>query len=213
MKILNLYAGIGGNRTLWDGEITAVEHDPAIAEVYSELFPEDEVIVGCAHEYLGKHFSEFGFIWSSPPCPSHGQYRHNVGVLAKGYKPLLPDMRLYSEIVFLNTYFKGKFVVENVKPYYQPLIAPVAVLQRHFFWSNFEIPERKFMPGKIRTKNKISDFENGDIVANSKIKNKRQVLRNCVNYELANYIYNCAFDKGSYNPAMNSDKQGRLFSA
>lgn len=37
MKILNLYAGIGGNRKLWgnNNEITAVEINPAIAEVNS----------------------------------------------------------------------------------------------------------------------------------------------------------------------------------
>lgn len=73
MKILNLYAGIGGNRKLWeDCEVTAVELDPDIAGVYRKLYPDDTVIVGCAHEYLEKHFREFDFIWSSPPCPSHG---------------------------------------------------------------------------------------------------------------------------------------------
>lgn len=193
MKILNLYAGIGGNRTHWQGQVTAVEIDPAIAKVYSKLFPHDNIVVGCAHEYLENNFSEFDFIWASPPCQSHGQYRHNVGVLAKGYKPLLPDMRLYSEIVFLQTYCKEQlFVVENTKPYYKPLVAPTAILQRHLFWANFDIPDKKFTPGKIGTKNKISDFKNGDIVAGSNIKNKRQVLRNCVNPELAEYIFNCA---------------------
>lgn len=35
MKILNLYAGIGGNRKLWgnEHEITAVELDPDIAAI------------------------------------------------------------------------------------------------------------------------------------------------------------------------------------
>jgi DNA (cytosine-5)-methyltransferase 1 len=193
MRILNLYAGIGGNRKPLNGDVISVEIDPAIADVYSRLYPNDEIIIGDAHQYLEKHFSEFDFIWSSPPCPSHGQYRHNVGVLAKGYTPLMPDMRLYAEIVFLQTYFKGKFVVENTKPYYQPLVEPSVILQRHLFWSNFDIPEKKFPAGKIRLKNKISDFENGDIVADSKIKNKRQVLRNCVDFELAEYIYQCAF--------------------
>jgi DNA (cytosine-5)-methyltransferase 1 len=49
MKILNLYAGIGGNRRRWDGhEVTAVEYDPAIAEVYKALYPNDTVVVGDA---------------------------------------------------------------------------------------------------------------------------------------------------------------------
>ena len=35
MKILNLYAGIGGNRRLWgdEHEITAVEHNKDIAKI------------------------------------------------------------------------------------------------------------------------------------------------------------------------------------
>ena len=46
MKILNLYAGIGGNRKLWGNEhdITAVEYDVEIAAVYQDLFPNDETI-------------------------------------------------------------------------------------------------------------------------------------------------------------------------
>ena len=32
-------------------------------------------------------------------------------------------MKLYEEIIFLDNYFKGKYVVENVIPYYEPLIA------------------------------------------------------------------------------------------
>ena len=60
MNILNLYAGIGGNRKpLHGGHVTAVEIDPAIAAVYSELYPNDEVIVGDAHRYLEKHFLPF----------------------------------------------------------------------------------------------------------------------------------------------------------
>ena len=69
MKILNLYAGIGGNRRLWgdDHEITAVELDPDIAKIYSDFFPNDKMVVGDAHQYLLEHFKGFDFIWSSPP--------------------------------------------------------------------------------------------------------------------------------------------------
>ena len=48
MKILNCYAGIGGNRKLWNGpdyEITAIEYDENIASVYKDLYPNDTVIV------------------------------------------------------------------------------------------------------------------------------------------------------------------------
>jgi len=189
MKILNCYAGIGGNRKLWKGHnVTAVEHNKDIADVYQQLYPQDKVVVGDAHQYLEDHFKEFDFIWSSPPCPSHGQYRHNVGVIGKGFKPIMPDMTLYSEIVFLQTYFKGNWVIENVKPYYTPLIAPAFEIQRHFFWSNFTVENKAFKPSEIRSKNKISDFEGFEIVQASKIKDKRQVLRNCVDPEIGKYI-------------------------
>lgn len=130
MKILNLYAGIGGNRKLWGSEhdITAVELSPEIANLYHSCFPQDNVVVGDALDFLEKHYYEFDFIWASPPCQSHGQYRHNVGVLGKGYAPIIPDMRLYSIIIFLKTYFKGNWCVENVKPYYKPLIEPTVVM-------------------------------------------------------------------------------------
>lgn len=54
MKILNLYAGIGGNRKLWGSrhQVTAVEKNEEIASIYKDMFPCDQVVVGDAHEYL-----------------------------------------------------------------------------------------------------------------------------------------------------------------
>ena len=195
MKILNLYAGIGGNRKLWSNEhhVTAVEYDEKIALIYKDLYPNDIVIIGDAHQYLLDHYSEFDFIWASPPCPSHGQYRHNVGVIGKGFAPIMPDMSLYAQIVFLQHYAKGKWVVENVKPYYEPLVKPTFEMQRHLFWSNFDVPARKFDKSDIRHKNKISDFEGHEIVAASKISNKRQALRNCVDSDLGLHVFESAY--------------------
>ena len=64
MRVLNLYAGLGGNRKLWSGcKVVAVESHKKIAEVYQKLHPNDEVIVGDAHEYLRQNFRDFDFIW------------------------------------------------------------------------------------------------------------------------------------------------------
>lgn len=190
MKILNLYSGIGGNRKLWKGhDITAVEYDLDIAQIYKDIFPDDNLIIGDAHEYLMEHFSEFDFIWTSPPCQSHSSFRQNICVRYRGTEAVYPDMKLYQEIIFLRHNFKGVFVVENVKPYYEPLIKPDYILQRHFFWSNVIIPEKKFEQDIIR-KAQIPDLEkkHGYDLSGYRLKNKRQVLRNCVSPELGAYI-------------------------
>lgn len=137
MKILNLYAGIGGNRKLWGDshEVVAVEINEEIAKVYEDHFPNDKVIIGDAHQYLLEHFEEFDFIWSSPPCPSHSHVRK---ITYQQNKPIFPDMKLYEEILFLQGYFKGKWVVENVIAWYEPLIKPQEV-SNHYFWANFPI--------------------------------------------------------------------------
>jgi len=46
IRMVNLYAGIGGNRLHWSdyGEVTAVEYSLTIAEAYKEQYPEDKAI-------------------------------------------------------------------------------------------------------------------------------------------------------------------------
>ena len=192
MKILNLYAGIGGNRKLWgdEHEITAIEYDADIAKVYADHFPNDKVIVADAHEYLLEHYDEFDFIWSSPPCQSHSSFRQNIGVRYRGVKPVYADMKLWSEIVFLKYNFKGKWVVENVKPYYTPFIAATADLQRHLFWANFDIPSVEFHKDMLRAA-QIPQLQelHGYNLDGYKLSNKRQVLRNCVLPGLGEHVF------------------------
>lgn len=195
MKILNTHAGIGGNRELWgdEHEITAVEYDPAIAAVYQKRFPNDTVIVGDAFGYVEKHFAEFDLIWMSPACPTHGQLRYNIGVKAKGYAPVMPDMTLYAAIIFLQHHHEGLWVVENVVPYYEPLIPPTSTLQRHLIWANFSIPQENFEAKGIRTKSKLSDYTDvGVDLTGTGIRNKRQVFRNMVDPQLGRHILDAA---------------------
>jgi DNA (cytosine-5)-methyltransferase 1 len=196
MKILNLYAGIGGNRKLWGDkhEITAVENNPEIAKIYQDFFPKDKVIVCDAHQYLLEHYKEFDFIWSSPPCPSHSKM--NFLHQAKGLNMKFPDMKLYEEVIFLNQFFKGRFVIENVKGYYTPLIEPQES-ERHYFWANFEIPNiictkkvrnDKGMTLKVKMQDKdiiINNFYNyeGD---------KRTLINNAIEPQLGLVILNQA---------------------
>jgi len=182
MKILNLYAGIGGNRKLWGNKhkVTAIEIDEKIAKIYKKFFPKDKVIVTDAHQFLLENFSAFDFIWSSPPCQSHSSFRKNICVEFRGTKPKYPCMKLYEKILFLKHHFKGKWVVENVKPYYKPLIEAQQV-QRHLFWANFKIKSTQIEKDNIR-KAQIPDLQKkyGFDLSKYKLKNKRQILRNCV---------------------------------
>lgn len=180
---------------LWGEEhqVTAVEYDSSIATIYSNLFPKDQLVIGDAHQYLLEHYKEFDFIWSSPPCPTHSKT-----IFFSHIKPRFPDMKLYEEILFLQHFFKGKWIVENVKSYYDPLIRPTESA-RHYFWSNFHI---SYHPLNQKVRNDkgmtfsakmairgldIQDFHNykGD---------KRTLFNNMVEPELGLHILGCALD-------------------
>lgn len=191
LKVLNLYAGIGGNRKLWNGkiEVTAVEIDHKIAEVYKNLYPQDEVIVGDAHEYLRANFRKFDFIWASPPCITHSSLNfYNYNNIEKLQ---YPDMTLYQEILWLKHWFKGKWVIENVKPYYKALIPPTFNIGRHYFWSSDFILTAA-MPRNyesMRSKPKLMAQAYGFDIEKLKGVEVRKVLRNCVVPEMGKYIF------------------------
>jgi DNA (cytosine-5)-methyltransferase 1 len=201
VKVLNLYACLGGNRYKWDEvadiEVTAVELDPDIAKAYQERFPNDKMIVADAHQYLLDHYKEFDFIWSSPPCPSHSKVAFGSRKSDKmKHKPIYPDMTLYQEIIFLEHYFSGKFCVENVIPFYEPLILGQK-RGRHLYWCNFILPsnlnERKFngtMCSTLDEHNKLQDFH--DMKINANLGGYRNVLRNLVDYEAGRTIFETA---------------------
>ena len=202
MKVLNLYAGIGGNRKKWpkECEVTAVENNPQIAKIYQDFFPDDKVIIADAHQYLLEHYKEFDFIWSSPPCVTHSntnRFLNSQGVIR------YPDMNLYQEILLLKEFFKGKWVVENVIPFYKPLI-PGQISGRHLFWCNFLITDYK---------KRIMTTDKNITVTNARASTRRskgihlealkkfhgincsniKLLSNCVHPKIGLHIFNCAF--------------------
>ncbi len=195
MKVLNLYACLGGNRLLWDNcEVTAVELDPELARLYQERFPNDNVIVADAHQYLLDHYKEFDFIWSSPPCPTHSRIQLSQYTTRE---MAYPDMKLYQEIIFLNTFFKGKYVVENVIPYYEPLI-PANKRDRHLYWTNFNLPYNlngRKNPDLSRTKDLITAMSKYHDYDFRKYKGKQRmnkIARNLVDYEAGKTIFDTA---------------------
>lgn len=201
MKILNLYAGLGGNRKLWNNvDVTAVEINPNIAKIYGDFFPDDNLIVGDAHKYLIEHYKDgWDFIWSSPPCPTHSQIRYNIGFKAdRKYSKVeakYPDMRLYQEIILLSYWFDGFWVVENTIPYYEPLIEG-KIVGGHMFWSNFSIipfnkGNRNHRGGTVESLQERKQLD----ISQYDISGKRKLLRNCVEPELGKHILECTEDK------------------
>lgn len=212
MKILNAYAGLGGNRKLWEGhEVTAVELESDIAEAYRKQFVDDTVIVSDAHEYLLQNSEMFDFIWCSRPCQSHTRMMKFTRHKLKQY----PDMGLYEEIIFLDHFYKGLWCVENVKPYYEPLIKPTAIIGRHYFWGNFTITDfcLPAYPGFIMNNNvagseQLKEWLGIKYEGNIYYKGNHspsQVLRNCVHPDLGLHILNCALNK--IIPKMNIQKE------
>ena len=201
MKILNLYACLGGNRYKWDEvtniEVTAVELDTECARLYQERFPNDKVILADAHQYLLEHYKEFDFIWSSPPCPTHSRARFwkssNYNTTTNA---IYPDLKLYEEILFLQHYFKGKYVVENVIPYYEPIIE-AKKRGRHLYWTNFNLPSdlgdrnAKVCQGKDEL-NRLCEFHKFDFKKYKGEQNKVKIARNLVDYEAGKTILETA---------------------
>lgn len=202
MEILNLYSGIGGNRKLWGDEhnITSVEYREDIANVYKHYFPNDKVVIADAHQYLLDHYKEYDFIWSSVPCQTHSKSKFWGTGAGNKYDMPYPDMRLYQEIIYLNHMFKGIWVVENVNPYYKPLIIPGVTpveLDRHLFWSNFKIKKIETKKTDINrgTRDEWKAHHGFDLSGFKFESRTDQIYRNCVHPETGLHILNCAMGK------------------
>jgi DNA (cytosine-5)-methyltransferase 1 len=200
VRVLNLYACLGGNRLLWNNcEVTAVELDVELARLYQERFPNDKVIVADAHQYLLDNYTEFDFIWSSPPCPTHSRAAFGSRKSEKSnHKPIFPDMVLYQEIIFLQHYFKGKYCVENVIPFYEPLI-PGKKRGRHLYWTNFNLPsdlnERKSVSMECKDEVKQwCEFHDYNFYQYKGEQRIDKIARNLVDYKAGETIYNTAMN-------------------
>ena len=201
IKVLNLYACLGGNRYKWDEvadiEVTAVEFDEQLANLYQDRFVKDKVIVDDAHNYLLQNYERFDFIWSSPPCPTHSKMRKvNTGKGERKSEATYPDLKLYQEIILLKHFFKGKYCVENVIPFYNPLIG-AKKRGRHFFWTNFNLPynlnERKISGGLLTNDLSIlCKFHDFNFKKYTGKKRTDVIARNLVDYEVGKTIFETA---------------------
>lgn len=200
MKILIGCAGIGGESEKWDdvnNDITHVELDSKIAKVISDRKPNRTVVVGDAYDYLLSNYQGYDFIWFSPSCQANTRMIRS----GKNRKPRFPDLRLYELKIFFDYNYKGKYCIENVAPYYKPVIEPTTKLGRHLFWANFEIsdfvikqPKNFIMLGTVEGSRQLKKWiginYEGNIYYNGN-HDPCQVLRNCVHPDLGLHIYNC----------------------
>ena len=105
-----------------------------------------------------------------------------------------PDMKLYQEIIFLNTFFEGKYVVENVIPFYEPLIQ-AKKRGRHLYWTNFNLPNKlsdRKNPDLSRTKNTVKalcKFHDYDFFKYKGKQETKKISRNLVDYEAGRTIF------------------------
>ena len=202
MNILNLYAGLGGNRKHWNNcEVTAIEYTPKIAKVYRDQYPQDTVVVADAHQYLLENHQDFDFIWSSPPCQSHSRMIRS----GRNRRSRYVDLKLYEEIMLLQADFKGQWLVENVIPWYEPLIAPTKKVGRHLFWSNFDFdvidpPNIKgfINQGTVKDSERLKQWLGIEYEGNIYYDGNHcasQVLRNAVHPDIGRQIMDCMLYK------------------
>jgi DNA (cytosine-5)-methyltransferase 1 len=120
-------------------------------------------------------------------------------------------MKLYEEIIFLQNFFKGKFCIENVIPYYDPLI-PAQKRGRHLYWTNFDLPsdlgERKKFKNMIETGDikQLSEFHDYDFKKYKGKQRKNKIARNLVDYEVGKNILKVAIGQ-----ELENNKQTKLF--
>jgi len=208
MKILNLYAGLGGNRKSWiDHEITAVEILPEIAEIYLKQYPEDQIIITDVLNFV-RHddLDQYDFIWASPPCVTHS-------CATSFHSRYVPDLQsIHGLRIFFDYQLKGKtkYCIENVQPFYQLPVEfkPTVKIHRHCFWANFVIPspvrviadERihydmtkhkrtrsLYMRGSIELLAKFHDFDLTLLNGFTKTR-KDKALRNMTHWKVGQYI-------------------------
>lgn len=190
VKILNLFAGIGGNRKAWSNhEIISVEINQDLARVYHQFYPEDLIIVDDVYKFLKRNeLNKFDFIWASPPCTTHT-------CMTGANKRLVPDVTgIYGLKLYFDSVYQNAYVIENTQPWYQPLIQPSVKLDRHYFWSNFFIPCGNFAP---RREKKYTSLTNPELLKFHNIPNfrlydktlrKEVILRNCCHYSIGEHI-------------------------
>jgi len=194
LKILDLFCGIGGvargfHDYLQEHRIkylyVAIDIDKHVLKAHKALNPLSNVILRDAYSFSIDELRRYDFVWASPPCETHSI----AGIWTRKEKKS-PDFRLYKLILTLHD-ANIPFVVENVKPYYNPPIKPTSKANRHRLWSNLSIsPVNLRLTPFERVKNSTRTLcEYHDLPEEiAKIipsKKRRDALRDMVHHEIA----------------------------
>lgn len=216
LRILNLYAGIGGNAKLWHKvakdnglkiKIIHVEINQDLCKELIRLFPNDLVYNLDAHDYLESLarenlLNDFDIIWSSPPCQTHS--RLNRINDKKLHKSRYVDPSLYQQIILLKYNFNGIYFVENVKPYYGIIFDGVEI-GRHVIWSNIDVNDIGYRYNKKIFNLSLKDLqkEYGIILSKNiyleypKGHDPKQVYRNAVHPKLGKLLFERAINRNT----------------
>ena len=118
-------------------------------------------------------------------------------------------MNLYQEIIFLENYFSGKWCVENVIPYYTPLI-PAQKRGRHLYWTNFILPQTlsnrtiQISAGDDEV-SRLCEFHEYNFRQYNGEQRIDKVARNLVDFEAGLTVFQCAVGAFKSNSIHQTD--------
>lgn len=99
----------------------------------------------------------------------------------------------------------GKWVVENVQSYYDPLIMP-QIIDRHYFWSNFYIPRTETSRSyNVTNATKEEHAEHFAIQLPEGTINQRKLLRNAVDPRIGLHVLRAAQHELTQQPLVFSN--------
>lgn len=196
MRILDLYAGLGGTakgiqsvleKKGVDYEYFAIEIDPNVCAAHKINNPRSTVICADVKDWLDK-ITDFDFVWASPPCQTHSIL--NFSNKATGKKTNLVDWSLWHVIDHLQRTENVSYVVENVLIWYNEPFKHNFNLDRHYFWTNLSLLSFEYQK---RTKDwgylSVKGWKEYHQVEHAITGNKRQQLRNCLHWSIAAGIF------------------------